>query len=310
MKTSLFSVFALALLLAAGCQREIPAGTPADGTAVDVTFNLSLQGIRTKAFSDGSQAKDLSILVYAIRTDGPLYLEAVSKDVTGAFANSLTAEATLKLVRGETYSIVFLASSPNCKDFTVDKENATLTVGDGPANNEQRDAFYGLWSQKVEADGNHEYSVELKRPFAQINVLTTKEDYDTLGDNEIAIAGSAFTLKVPTVLHFLTGVADTEETQTLGLNAMSSTTVDIPAYKDSYVYVGMNYVLAGDRTTTDLKMDVYRNQNDCLFSLDIPNVPYQCNWRTIILGDIFCVDGKFSVTIVPDYLDDAELKLD
>ncbi|MBO4475962.1 MAG: BACON domain-containing protein [Bacteroidales bacterium] len=296
-----------ALTLAAGCQRE-EVVAPAEGPAVDVTFNVGLQDLRTKAaFSDGTKAKDLTVLVYANRTDGSLYLESLSQDLAGAFANGLTARVTLKLIRGENYSIVFWAQAPNAP-YTLDKTNGTVTAAtDGLANDELRDAFYALWSQQVGSTGAHDYSVELHRPLAQVNVLTTAEDWAVLETSQVQFAGSSLTVEAPTVLNLVTGEAGTPKNYTLTRNAITEA-VNIPGYAaDKYKYVSMNYVLAGDRATSNLYFGVYRGTDDLLFDYAVPNVPFQRNWRTVIVGSIFGVDGTFSVSIVPDYLGTEEL---
>lgn len=104
MKKILYFLLAVAALgLATGCQREPSVGEK--GPGVDVAFNVSLHGLQTKAFSDGTLAQDLYVAVYAKRTGGSEYLESISIDQAGAFANGLTATVTLRLVLGESYDI-------------------------------------------------------------------------------------------------------------------------------------------------------------------------------------------------------------
>lgn len=307
MKRILYSVLAIAVLsLAAGCQREEIIG-PAEGPAVDVNFQVSLQGLQTKAFSDGTKAKDLYVLVYASRTEGNVLLESVSQDLTGAFTGGLTTTVTLRLIRGESYNIVFWAQAPNAP-YTLDKVNGTITVAtEGLANDDLRDAFYAVWSQKVEPTGSHSYPVELRRPLAQINVLATAEDFAALEASKIGFAGSSFTMEAPSVLNLVTGEAGTPKTYTFTRNVITEA-VDISGYDaDKYKYVAMNYVLAGDRVTSNLSFGLYRGTDDLLFDKAVPSVPYQRNWRTLIVGDVFSLEGQFSVTIVPDFLGAEEV---
>lgn len=305
MKKLLYSLLAVATLgLAAGCQRE-KAIDPADGPAVDVSFNVSLQGLQTKAeaaFSDGTKAKDLYVLVYANRTEGKVLLESVSQDFTGAFADGLATTVTLKLIRGENYDIVFWAQAPNAP-YTLDKTAGTITVAtEGLANDELRDAFYTVWSQQVDPAGSHSYPVELRRPFAQINVLTTADDWAAMQANQIQFAGSSLTIEAPSVLNLVTGEAGTPKEYKLAQNAIDPEAVNIDGYDVSkFKYVAMNYILAGDRATTDLSFGVYRAADDLLFDYAVPSVPYQRNWRTIIKGSVFSIDGEFNVEIIPDY---------
>lgn len=304
MKRILYSLLAVAALgLAAGCQREPSVGE--EGPGVDVAFNVSLQGLQTKAFSDGTQAQDLYVAVYAQRTGGPVYLENISTDQAGAFANGLTATVTLRLVRGESYDIAFWAQAPNAP-YTLDKAAGTLTVAtEGKANDEFRDAFYGVWSGTPAATTQE---VTLRRPFAQINVLTTAADWAALEASQIPFAGSSMKFTAPTVLKLTTGEVETPEEYNFTFNAIDPDAVDITGY-DGYKYVAMNYVLAGDRLTEKLNFSIYRAAGESLGDFEVVNVPYQRNYRTIVWGDIFTIEGAFNVTIVPDYEGSDELSM-
>lgn len=300
MKKFLYSLLAIAALgLAAGCQRE--QSVKEDGPVVDVTFNVSLKGLQTKAFSDGTQAKDLYVAVYANRTEGPVYMESLSTaDQPDAFANGLTTTVKFRLVRGENYNIAFWAQAPNAP-YTLDKAAGTLTVNtEGVANDEIRDAFYCVWSGTPSATPQ---DVELRRPFAQINVLTTVEDWAALQLTQIPFAGSSAKVTAPSVLNLITGEATAPKEYDLSFGAIDPEAINIPGYERAYKYVAMNYVLAGTRSTTDLSFSVYRAEQDPLASFDVPNIPYQRNWRTIVWGDIFTMEGEFNVTINPDYED-------
>ena len=305
MKKFLYSLLAIATLgLAAGCQRE--QSVKEEGPVVDVAFNVSLQGLQTKAFSDGTQAKDLYVAVYANRTEGPVHMESISTDLTGAFADGLTTTVKLRLVRGENYDVVFWAQAPNAP-YTLDKAAGTLTVAtEGKANDELRDAFYGVWSGTPTATPQ---DVTLTRPFAQINVLTTATDWAALQASQIPFAGSTMKFTAPTVLKLTTGKAETPKEYNFTFNAIDPDAVNIPGY-DGYKYVAMNYVLAGERLTGDLQFSIYRAEQDPLGEFPVPSVPYQRNYRTNVWGDIFTIEGEFHVTIDPAYEDGVDWPMD
>ena len=305
MKKFLYSLLAVATLgLAAGCQRE--QSVKEEGPAVDVAFNVSLKGLQTKAFSDGTQAKDLYVAVYANRTEGPVHMESISTDLTGAFADGLTTTVKLRLVRGENYDVVFWAQAPNAP-YTLDKTAGTLTVAtEGQANDELRDAFYGVWTGTPVATPQ---DVTLTRPFAQINVLTTADDWAALQASGIPFAGSSMKFTAPTVLKLTTGKAETPKEYNFAFNAIDPDAVNIPGY-DGYKYVAMNYVLADDRLTQDLQFSIYRGEQDPLGEFNVPSVPYQRNYRTNIWGDIFTIEGEFHVTIDPAYEDETDWPLE
>ena len=309
MKRFLFFISALAALTLSGsCSREVADVSP-EGDFINATFHLSLPGdMATKAISDGTQAKDLYVAVYANRTEGPVYMESLSTaDQPDAFANGLTTTVKFRLVRGENYNIAFWAQAPNAP-YTLDKAAGTLTVNtEGVANDEIRDAFYCVWSGTPTAEPQ---DVELRRPFAQINVLTTVEDWAALQLTQIPFAGSSAKVTAPSVLNLITGEATAPKEYDLTFGAIDPEAINIPGYESAYKYVAMNYVLAGTRSTTDLSFSVYRAEQDPLASFDVPNIPYQRNWRTIVWGDIFTMEGEFNVTIDPAYEDGVDWPMD
>ena len=304
MKKFLFPILAIALLAGAmSCQREHP-GTAA-GDKVNVTFQLGLEGLQTKAFSDGTTATSLDVYVYNVREQSTVYLEDLTLQEEEAFVD-LTASVSMVLARGEHYQIVFWAHSPE-SPYTIDEENATLTVDtDGVANDENRDGFLGVYDAVITEPVSP--NVQLKRPFAQINVLTTMEDWENSQVNGIEFTGSSMTVTAPTELNLLTGEVSNEAAQTFSMAPIDED-VTIPEFEEgAFVYVAMNYVLADVNASLvgdaghPFTFEVYREgQEDFLFQHSMVNVPIQRNYRTIIVGAVFCVDAAFEVEIVPDY---------
>ena len=304
MKKFLFPILAIALLAGAmSCQREHP-GTAA-GDKVNVTFQLGLEGLQTKAFSDGTTATSLDVYVYNVREQSTVYLEDLTLQEEEAFVD-LTASVSMVLARGEHYQIVFWAHSPE-SPYTIDEENATLTVDpDGVANDENRDGFLGVYDAVITEPVSP--NVQLKRPFAQINVLTTMEDWENSQVNGIEFTGSSMTVTAPTELNLLTGEVSKEAAQTFSMAPIDED-VTIPEFEEgAFVYVAMNYVLADVNASLvgdaghPFTFEVYRDgQEDFLFQHSMVNVPIQRNYRTIIVGAVFCVDAAFEVEIVPDY---------
>ena len=310
MKKLVYSILAAAAVLsAASCQRETQMARE-QGGLVDVTFQVGLQGLQTKAFSDGTSATTLDVYVYSARTDGDVLLPNLTQQKENAFQN-LTAQVTMKLVRGENYKIVFWAHAPQ-SPYTVDPDNATLTVtstvANAPApaaNDELRDAFLGKFEGAVTTAVSA--SVELTRPFAQLNVLTTDADWEAAIANGITFAGSSMKLTAPSEMNLLTGEVSKEVAMEFAMAPITEA-VNIPQYETGYKWIAMNYILASDTKTLigeankPFTFAVYREgQADLLFEQNLVTIPVQRNYRTVIVGDVFCVDGSFTVSIVPDY---------
>ena len=304
MKKLLYLIMAAAtLLFAAGCQQETGLSGD-DGSLADVTFRVALDGMQTKAFSDGTKADSLVVMVYK-DNNGFEYLPNVEPQEKPEFDANLTAEVNLKLVRGETYRIVFWAMHNDPSLYIFDKENAAVTVNiDGLySNDDNRDAFYGVWEGAIGRDGVEDGDVNLYRPFAQLNVLTSEADWEAAINNGVLFAGSAMTVKAPTKLNFFDGSVDEPAVYEFA-QADIDQDVNIPGYED-YKYIAMNYILTDEgsnvgETNDPLKIEVYR-ESGLLADFDLVNVPVRRNYRTILVGDIFCADAIFQVTIQNEF---------
>ncbi len=292
-------MLALAAVLSCSKQHE-PAIVP---EAVDAVFTVGTEGPMTKAYSDGTTATELTVAVYRYEggsaQDNLIYLENVSKQA----AINISTTVSLKLIKGESYEIVFWAQKPGAGFYTFDTAAKKITVKEtGLANDEGRDAFYKVYTTGKVSSAITE-TVKLRRPFAQINVLTTLEDWQAAVDNKITFAGSSMTVTAPTVLNVIDGSVSSPKAYTLEKNSIVSDNPNVPGYASTHKYVAMDYILAGAaKAVSDVRFDVYKSGTDTpLNTWNVATVPYQRNYRTNIVGDIFSVDGTFNVIIVPEY---------
>ncbi len=324
MKKILYAVLALATLVTVACQQEKVNGE-LQGDTAKVSFTVGLEGLQTKAvYSDGvcgmtTGTPTLYVLAYRAKEDGTYqYLSNVSVTKASAFDSGLKAQVELTLVKGETYDFLFWAQNPETTCYVLDKENGTITVQATPApaaNDDTRDAFFARVNSKYVSTSFQE-NVTLKRPFAQINVLTTEKDYNTaVVDNEIVFTGSSMKLTAPSVLNLHDGKVGTAtisyDFQPAAVNPLDvyATTVFDSGLKDElnnpihYRYIAMNYILAGDRDNVDLTFSVYRDDlvSGPLYSFNLNNVPFERNFRTNIFGNVFSVEGEFNIQIDPTY---------
>ena len=168
MKKSIFLGLAtFAMLLTTSCVNEI---APSKGIGdTPVTFQIGTPEIATRAYSDGKTATELQYAVYD--EDGNL-LEGLT--VEDAKINGSTS-IELQLATGNKYSIIFWAAAPNAP-YTIDFAKKIMTVNYEGAvcNDETRDAFYKCHTFTVR--GAQTETIELKRPFAQLNIGTN--DYE------------------------------------------------------------------------------------------------------------------------------------
>ena len=276
MKKILFMGAMAAMLLGtASCSNEVDQ--PAMGDEVNAAFSVSMDGIESRAISDGLTVNELYFEVYEAKTESATTtytkLPSLSQKVAVA---SKTATVTTKLIKGKTYKF----------------------------NDENRDAFFANVEKKVEEA--FEQDVTLYRPFAQINFGASDVD----ASMDISGFTSQLVVKnVPNQFNVLSGEASGDQAEvTLAATAVparipETLTVD---GKD-YTYISMNYILATpEKATKDITLKVMDGTTEVKV-LPVSACPMQRNYRTNILGDILSVEGKFNITIDPIYAGDLEV---
>lgn len=299
MKKFLYSVLAFVAVLAGStaCQQEQKSDA-SDAAFVDVSFNVGLSGLQTKAFADGTTVNNLQVLVYEAKDDGSSkYLPNVSTTVENAFADGPETVA-LKFVKGMSYQVVFWAQyvdAAGAAPYTVDALTHTLTMNTEGlvANDETRDAFWKVVETGIVTKEGVAQNVELKRPLAQLNLFSSKEDWDAAVANEVNFTGSAMTVTAPTVLDLIGGGVSEPKDLVFAVNAIDEETI----FEAGSKYVGMNYILAGEKSELEkVTFEVDRDGNK-LTDVEVADVPFQRNFRTNIAGNVFSADGNFVVTV-------------
>ena len=347
MKKHLLSMFALAsMLLAAGCSQEEEPIVNSSNDYVDVSFNIEMgEEVQSRALGDGVQVNQL---YYGIFDQAGNVVPVITNidNSTGNFTTQNVGEAVIightatvkmRLVKGQTYDFAFWAQVKGNEYYQIDMDDlSSITVNyNTAANDEKRDAFFGqLLDYKVES--HFTKTVELRRPFAQLNVGTKLADYKAaqvlLG--EAVTHSSLVVKKIPTQLNLLTGEvpessnvanvkfniaelpqdinnpANNGEYEILQVDVDGDGKIAADASED-YIHLSMNYLLA------DVKGGSQNNPNSFLYEVDVefanangenvinkinvPNLPIYRNYRTNIIGSILTSTGEFTVIVVPDF---------
>ena len=228
---------AFAMLCATSCVKDL--ATENAGETSTVTFSVATPEIATRAYSDGTTATELQYAVYD--ADGN-YLQ----DLTGSKEINISTTVELKLTTGNTYSVAFWADSqaaPYNVDFTT--KSVSVDYAGVKSNDENLDAFYAWYTFTV--TGAQTETVELKRPFAQLNIGTA--DYDASESAGYVPTISTVTVSnVYSTLNFATGAVDGATDMTFAENAIPAGEVFPVA---GYEYLAMNYLLvAADKAQT------------------------------------------------------------
>lgn len=321
-KKLFLGMFAAAgMLLATSCSHD-ELDVVQSGNEAQVSFSLGLEGgIATRAISDGKSA---DVLVYAVfDKDGNRLsnIQAVTKTgVTFPTTESIT------LAKGQTYKVAFWAQDDDCEAYTVDTDNMSVAVNyandENKVNNDEtRDAFFKTVEFTV--TGSTSIDVELKRPFAQINVGVTKADWDAAVASGITVAQSSVVIQnAATELNLLDGIVSGETKVSYELANIPSdpdilqVDTDGDGTKEDYYWLSMSYILPSETTTGYEKATLENvafvfasNGKPIEFNQGLNNVPVQRNWRTNIVGKILTGDITFNIVIDEEFEDDHNVVL-
>ena len=306
------------MFVSGACQKELGAPQeqvpPTDVGYESVTFDVSVPSGPQVRTSFGETVTFDPKLYVEVYLDGTLI--NVEKNIQPKEGSNTEWVVTLSLMRNYDYDIVFWAQKENAP-YVLDWKNAKITADysdEIAANDVTRDAFYNVllkYNSTAYGDGGKTRDVELRRPFAQINLgasdYSALEDiYDFIGKDLNDLKTTVASAKVPGVLNVLTGVADTETEVRFALADAISLAVpanDIIHEEKHYTLVGSNYIFANphDQDGRLSEITLIFGYNSRKFELKVPNVPYSRNYQTNILGNFFTSDEKFDVVIVPGF---------
>lgn len=296
------------------CSDDMP-NTTIDGSEVTVSFNLDVaSNLKSRAISDGKTANTLVYQLFDANgvaiTETPVVLENVSFPYEAL---------SLRLVKGQTYQIALWAQNSACTAYNTSDLTNVIVNYEGANNDETRDAFFK--TEKFTVTSDMKIASTLSRPFAQINVGVTDEDWE-------AAAGMNFTksqvviTKAANTLNLLTGEVSGEApiTYTADVMPVSATTPEKLAIttadgKTEYNYLSMSYILAPDVTSADGAQKTTLESLEFTFMNDggdknvtlkdgLTSVPVQRNWRTNIVGSFLTTQVDFQILIEPAYTGD------
>lgn len=299
----------LAALTTAACQKEnFGDATPA-GQEVDVTLDLLAPQIGTKSYGDGTTAKTVYVHVYQRNAAGDLtYIQPAAEDASfktpsqSLTLNGLKATYSTRLVTGQTYTFVFWAQADNAP-YTYDTDAKTITVNYASAagNDESRDAFYNVLPN-VKIEGAYTASVQLSRPFAQLNFGAA--DYEEAKAAGLTVTDATVKLThAATSLNLLKGTTAGDETVTFASAALPEN-ANLTAGGKGYKYVAMDYVLVGkaDKTLSDVTLTLTATGTQSATpEFTYSNVPLQANYRTNIVGNLFTSPAEVNITVDPAF---------
>lgn len=284
------------------CTRE-EAYSLSDQQSVTFVLNGG-ERVVTRAISDG---KAVDQLIYAVFNDkGEIILPKAVKNNATIVTNNKTQEMsltmTISLPAGSGYKAVFWLQNGECDAYTI-SDNMQLEVDySGAANDEQRDAFWGV-SEPFNVDGSI-VEVALKRPFAQVNAGTFPFDWEHVKEFHSfdATQSSVIITDVANKMNLLSG----EVSGSVNTNfapgilpaQMLHTDVDGNNVEEEYTYLSMSYVLAGGEPTTHSATFFYiSDEGKAVTFADAcsESIKLQRNYRTDVVGQVMSDNGSLNV---------------
>ncbi len=298
MKKFVFSLLALAALaLVPSCMKELVSSPdPATGgSPVEVSFQVDLNNVMTKADNTDldNASGTWSLYIAAFSTaDGALIstskIGGTGYEPTETLSSTTSKTVTLTLSRGASYKVVFFAEKAGAYDVSFANNNvARFSYKAGLlANSGGLDAFYATVDVNASTTA---YSVTLKRPFAQVNVLVPNAAVPT-GKTTFS---STMKVKAPTTFDLFAGAATGTES-VVEFSSSAINTVPFGKYATTHKWVGMNYVLVNSANT----VEVTSFQESGMAAAIVPGkVPAKMNGRTNLVGNIYDLSAEFNFNV-------------
>jgi len=330
MKKHLLSLFALAsMVFVSSCTSE-EIISQSTGNEVKVTFTTELRNdVKSRAVGDDTD--NIDQLIFAVYDEMGNELPELRQsthmaDDNAAKAITLTAEekkkkATIEvvLVKGQTYSFAFWAQKKGFSAYTFDPATAEVSVNyaNRTANQREADAFFkGITNHKV--TGTFTMDVTLKRPFAQVNFLTSQDDIINARKAGFNPNESAIIVKnVAKKLNVRTGEVSEFENNEVRFdfatllrdnqNYIETTKIAGDAVND-WRYLATAYFLPqqkSEETKINATMEIKdANTNKATTQIVATDITAQRNYRTNIYGNLLTSNGTFNVVVDPDFEDD------
>ena len=291
-----------------------------EGQEVTTTFAIGLENLGTRVAGDSGMIDKVAWGIYEHQEDGTgrfLRVHSSANPENGpADFDGKRAEIEVTLFTGKKYDLVFIGycnKAHKNKLYTVDWENRKFNVNyeNVPANLEVRDAFYHIESGFV-AGVNKTFT--LRRPFAQLNVGQSLEDYNIMQLTDNYIEKSYVKAKAYKTMSLVDGsVSDLVDVE-FAMNNVLNTVVEEP--KDqlndaitvnevAYKHIAMNYLLVNEKqNVNEVEFKFTENTTTgapTVFTRTYYNVPLQRNFRTNILGRIISDEYNFEIVIDADF---------
>lgn len=277
-----------------------------EGQEVTTTFAIGLENLGTRVAGDSGMIDKVAWGIYEHQSDGKgrfLAVHSSCNSEPAKFENG-KAEIEVTLFTGKMYDLVFFGYCSANNAYSIDWEKRELNVSyeNDYANLETRDAFVNVtngWQSGV-----HSTKFTLTRPFAQLNVGQSMEDYNIMQLTGNCIEKSAVKVKAYKKMSLINKegevIGDPVEVD-LYTNDVVADNLNVGGV--DYKHIAMNYLLVNKKAIVPEVLfffwenDPAQTGKPTMFIRRYYNVPLQRNYRTNILGRIISDEYNFEIKI-------------
>lgn len=307
MKQNIIYPIFLMLFAIVSCTQQENENVIVPVEEVTVTFSVSPEqtfGTRANANTIG-QGSNINRLVCAVYdVEGNLLRRLGNNDngqiVMDGITFSASVSVPLRLVRGQEYKVVFWAQDRECQAYrTDDLSKVVIDYNEMQCNDDKCDAF--CKAEVFTASADETKAVVLRRPFAQLNIGMTKDEFATL---DFDISKSQITLgPVAAILNVVENSVNPVDGSIEQVTFVSAPVPDESFFVETvgdegtttaeYKYIAMCYFLVADKndgTSTYSSaidgmtlplFDKDGNENRTFATQE--KIPVQRNWSTNIV---------------------------
>lgn len=324
----LIASMAAAALLLASCQREELGGSSLSGEEVSVSISAVMPDDGSAVVKsdtepgNGSFANRCIMQIYYLpdRESGSADPIPYGDRVTVAVSGMKALFPDQRLVSGHDYRFVFWADHVTAnssaealaQDLHYDTEEFPIVSfkeeEDGKlsysSNDDTRDAFFAADVRNI--SGPSSLSFDLKRPFGQLNIITT--DWDAIPDDEDVIKHLRPS-KVKLEFSSLSNSIDLVSGKVTGSVNISSEVVPVslvPGNRDSK-QLSFDYIFAKDGEQTvlaEFTMDFLLADGTTQVTDEaytFTNIPVQRNYQTNVRGNLLTDRTGVEIEVVPEF---------
>ena len=300
----LFALVALVLGVVS-CQTDPNDLDLVVGGEQEVMINVALAEGTRAGSADG--ALDNGVLDnYQLRYILEIYLgENCSRQVI--YSNETTVSFPVRLAPGRAYDFVvwadFVAKGTYAEDADADLFYETsagldeISIIDGKPMTEARDAFYGVYKLAADKAVASISTIELKRPFAKIRVVTT--DIEDLNKISVAVPTSAkVTYKSDVTVYNKFNARNGEVSSDNATKEYTFSYANTYEIKDGKMTLFADYLFVPENGSI-VKFDL--DVTDHVIKSFNTEIPVNRNKLTTIKGDILTEGGDINVDIEDEF---------